>query len=242
MRRLICLITVFCAIGSAAIADTITVKPSKDNSVWDDSAGSVSDARGQYMFIGRNAGGNIRRAFIRFDLSAIPSFATVQSVSLTMHASRTAGGSINATLQKVLADWGEGTSAATGMEGGGTSATDGDATWIHRFWPNVLWNTPGGDFSPTISGSRAISGFGNYTWTSTSAMVADVQSWIVNPNNNFGWVIRGNETGTRNAKRLDSRDNTDILARPQLVINYTVPEPTTALLLAAGAAFCLRRR
>jgi len=48
-------------------------------------------------------------------------------------------------LHKLLADWGEGTSQATGEEGQGAPATPNDATWRHRFFDTIFWTNEGGD-------------------------------------------------------------------------------------------------
>ena len=77
-------------------------------------------------------------------------------------------------------------------------ATTGDATWLQTFYNSNTalnkWATPGGDFSPTVSG---VTGFGadgtSATWSSTAQMVADVQGWLNNPTTNFGWVLKSDE-------------------------------------------------
>jgi len=68
---------------------------------------------------------------------------------------------------RLLADWGEGTSNATGGlgEGGGGPATTNDATWVHRFYSTQLWNTPGGDFAAAASATTTVSDIGNYSWS-----------------------------------------------------------------------------
>jgi hypothetical protein len=55
-------------------------------------------------------------------------------------------------------------------------------------------------------------------------MVADVQSWLDNPANNFGWLVLGDESGIATAKRFDTREST---SPPVLSILYTsAPTPT----------------
>ena len=58
-------------------------------------------------------------------------------------------------------------------------------------------------------------------------MVADVQDWLDNPANNFGWIVIGDESSSRTAKRFDSRENPTEGNRPQLTVNYT--EATTSV-------------
>ena len=54
-------------------------------------------------------------------------------------------------------------------------------------------------------------------------MIADVQSWLDSPANNFGWLILGDESGIATAKRFDTRESTD---PPVLAIQYVTGHPT----------------
>jgi spore coat protein A len=53
--------------------------------------------------------------------------------------------------------------------------------------------------------------------------VADVQSWLDNPGQNFGWILIGNEAQNETAKVFGTRQNTDNggANQPELTINYT---------------------
>jgi hypothetical protein len=64
-----------------------------------------------------------------------------------------------------------------------------------------------------------VSGVGSYTWGSTPQMVADVQNWLNNPTNNFGWLVLGNEAVTGSAKRFASNDNPASAEQPALTID-----------------------
>ena len=65
---------------------------SKDNTLYESTAGNLSNGAGVGMFVGATDNGSIRRALIAFDLSAIPSGAVVTEVALTLHMSRTVSG------------------------------------------------------------------------------------------------------------------------------------------------------
>ena len=171
----------------------ISLSPSKDNTLYETISGTTSNDAGQFLFAGVTNGGEIRRAVIAFDVvGAIRSGSTITSVDLTLQMSRTQAGSETVQLHKLLADWGQETSDTFGTEGSGTTATSGDATWVHRFFDTDTWQTPGGDFSPTVSASAPVSGIASYTWNSTTQLVADVQGWLDTPSGNFGWVLQGN--------------------------------------------------
>ena len=52
-------------------------------------------------------------------------------------------------------------------------------------------------------------------------MIADVQAWLDNPANNFGWLVLGDETAIGTAKRFDTRESA---SPPMLAIQY-IPGP-----------------
>ena len=200
------------------------IEPSADNTLYEDSASFRSNGAGEHLFVGNTSSGNTRRALLRFDVAgAVPAGATVTAVSLRMQMSRTRGGNVTVNLHRVLADWGEGASDAGGNEGSGTAAATGDATWVHRFFDTAEWAAPGGDFDAATSGGTQVGAGGSYSWPSTAGMVADVQSWLDSPGSSFGWLLRGQETGTRTAKRFHSRENGNVGNRPQLTIEFTAP-------------------
>lgn len=210
---------------SLAIADVININPIKDNTLYefDPVEGDVSNALGNHFFTGETAMGELRRGLLAFDIAAhIPPGATITSVTLTLNMSMTPSGTPRTTeLHKLLADWGEGTSQASGGEGEGAPATTDDATWRHRFFDTIFWTTEGGDFSLTVSASQSVGVVGMYTWSS-SQMLADVQSWLNDPATNFGWLVLGDESAIATAKRFDTRESA---SPPVLTIQFR-PAPT----------------
>ncbi len=199
------------------------LEPSKDNTLYESSAGELSNGAGQHFFVGRTnqPTNSIRRALIAFDIAgSIPPNATILTATLTLNMSQTTSTSHTVSLHRVTADWGEGTSMATGNEGGGAPSTTGDATWLHRFFNTTFWSSPGGDFVATPSAEASVGPLGTYTWGSTQAMVNDVQQWLNTPSSNFGWLLKGNEATQPTSKRFDSRDNMNPAQRPVLTVTY----------------------
>ena len=176
------------------------------------------------------------RALVAFDLSSIPAGATIESVTLQMRQStpRPDVTQREVSLHRVLKDWGEGASDADGGSGAGSGGADGapaaegDATWLHTFFSGTLWANPGGDFDDSPSGSRPVGPDGYYQWASEQ-MVADVQAWVEDPDSNFGWLIRGQESldgASNTAKRFTSRDATAVNTRPELTVVFSqTPRP-----------------
>lgn len=227
----------------AGSGTTINIGAMKDNTLYESSIGSLSNGSGEYFFAGVTGTGSLRRGLLAFDIaSVIPAGSVITNVELTLQMTRTVSGGNTVSLHRVLRDWGEGASNASGQEGGGAPAAPGDATWLHTFNPSGLWQTPGGDFSIFTSASGQVSGLGSYTWGSTNELMSDVQLWLNTPSSNFGWVIIGNEALAGTAKRFASRENLNTSFRPSLSVTY-VPAPAGALTLGIGVfAICSRRR
>ena len=215
----------------------------KDNTLYEDAAGTLSNGAGEYFFVGKTnqTQNQIRRGLIAFDLAGkIPANAVIDSVKLRLvMAQQTIAGPQPVQLLRLVADWGEGTSNASGNEGGGATSTTNDATWIHRFFNTSLWASPGGSFATTVSASQTVAGDGIYFWGSTPQMVADVQFWLATPANNFGWLLRGNETTFPTAKRFATRENVTPANRPVLTVFYRLGTRVENNAGATPAAFHL---
>ncbi len=182
-----------------------------------------SNGAGQHLFAGhlqRDPDGR-RRAVLWFDLAGvIPPGATVLSAQLRLQATRTNGTNNPMTLHRLLADWGEGTSDAGEPGGQGAAATPSDATWHHRFFPAQPWANPGGDFDPAALSTLVLSGTGTYTWPSSPAFVAAVQSWANHSAANFGLILVGDEVLEGTSKRFSSREATNPAHRPVLLVAF----------------------
>jgi Ca2+-binding RTX toxin-like protein len=202
----------------------VTLTPLQDNTLFEDAQGDVSNGAGSFLFAGRTAQGsnNLRRTLLEFDIAgSIPAGSTINTVTLTLHMSRTITGASDVAVHRVLADWGEGTSDAAAAEGRGTVATTGDATWLNTFFSSEFWTNPGGDFAGTPSGTTSVGSVGDYSW-SGAGLVSDVAAWIASPATNSGWILIGNEQ-PGSAKRFDSRENLTVANRPRLLIDFDPP-------------------
>jgi hypothetical protein len=216
-----------CAVKASA--DTVTITPMRDNTLFEAVDGSLSNGAGPFLYAGRTSGGDHRRALLKFDVAGqIPSGATINSVQLTVYCSLAAIGNNPEpmTLHRLQADWGEGGSNAGSPGGSGAPAMMGDATWVHRSHNTVHWATLGGDFAVAASSTVIMSvPSQDYVFPTTPAFVADVQSMLDSPGGNHGWALLGNEEEAHTAKRLNSRENLTAGTRPRLTIDYTVAAP-----------------
>jgi len=217
---------IFAVLAAPVAADMVSVPASKDNTLYGNPA--KSNGAGDYLFTGltyevfSDTLSAKRRALIKFELfSYVPFGAQIDSVRLTMYMSKSKPefGVVDNSLHRIVKDWGEGLSDASGPEGRGANAQPGDATWNNRFFPNEDWSIPGGDFDPVASAVTGVDSIQLWEWSSPG-MTADVQMWTDDPLNNFGWIIIGDETRS-SAKRFNSRTfATDVAQRPRLDVYF----------------------
>ena len=222
-RRILCSLLLWVALTPSARGETIILTPLKDNTLYEDASGSLSNGSGPEVFCGRIliAPGPVRRALLAFDVSSLPTDATIDSVSLELELTRSSDPEPRLIrVYRVLSDWGEGASSGTGQ---GAPAEAGDATWLHTFSPNSLWSKPGGDFASTASDSTTVLAPGPYVWKS-QGLASDVHGWTSESIPNFGWILIGDETTVKTARGFDSSEGT---TPPRLVIHYSVTTDVT---------------
>ncbi len=201
----------------------LVIEPSRNNTI-EDAETDKANGKGNHLFFGRTANqqNKVFRTLVYFDLSALSADATIISAGFSFTLNRTLVNTPTpVAVHRVLADWGEGDSRATGQEGNLADETSGDATWTHRFFDqDQLWNNAGGDYVVDPSGNQSISGEGDFTFSS-QGILNDVNAWYNDPESNFGWIIIGDETKSSSAMRISSRHSDQ--NRPRLVILYDAP-------------------
>ncbi len=222
-------LALICSLGSFAAAQTTVALPCVlDNTLYDSATGSLSNAQGMGLFVGRTGQQTRRRTLVQFDVSGnVPPGARILDATLSVTVNRTAVPfNVDVFVHRALASWGEGTSNAPGQEGGGASSTTGDATWIHRFYPNTTWATAGGDFSPTVSAVIDTPNLGSATSATSQGLIDDVQSMLDNPAQNFGWLLKTDELLAYVTRRLDSSESGAV--PPVLTVTYVLPGQTAS--------------
>ena len=209
--------------GSLAVyADTISVfNPDADTYIYsshpDTNYGTATSMKA--------AGYGASKVLMHFDLSSIPSSATIIDAKLEVYIDSQAGETYF-KIYRMLNDWSE-----------------GEATWNQRK-SGVNWDNAGGDYSDgTFYGGPQIfqSDVGKYKTISAEAateLEVLVQHWVDGTWVNDGIAYtRLFADGTRNVF-VESREAAN---PPKLTVTW-VPEPATIGLLAVGALGIIRRR
>lgn len=184
-----------------------------------------------WVLAGRTQNGPHVRGLYRFNLTNVPPHAVIQSAVFQLDVTGQPGDmeAVNSTfsLHRMLRRWSEGTNIATSNPGQGTPATPGGATWIHSFFPTNAWTVPGGaagiDYVSAESSFQFVYSpdLSPYRFENTPEMVADVQGWVSQPQNNFGWMLIGDSDAIFTARRFNSREDTN--SKPALEITFVVP-------------------
>lgn len=212
----------FCA-GLAWGAEYVLETEISDTTIYEESQNAGGGIDG--VFSGTILTGQRRRALIKADLSAIPATETVESVTLELTVDRSGGGvgGIEYTLHRVEKDWGEGTATANNAGGRGGPAGAGDATWVSNQHGSATWTAPGGDFAATASAAATTGGAGSTTTWSGPGLLADVQFFLDNPGQNFGWILISTIEGTNQRVQKFDSSEASVTTVPRLTIT-TVEE------------------
>ena len=237
--------------ASMAHADNVSLTPSADTTLHEYFPDNNLGAQVHFN-AGTTQNGPRTRGLMAFDVAgAIPSGAIVNSVTLTLEViGQPVDGDApsNFGLHRMLVGWGEG-SGSGNPPLLGRPALSGEANWNFRFAASTPWASPGGlagvDFVTQFSSDTFIYGvnFSPYLFDTTRRLVDDVQLWLDQPGQNFGWMLLSQaENEVFSARRFGSRE--DPFLAPRLMIDFTpVPEPGVwaISLLASGVWWWGRR-
>lgn len=140
------------------------------------------------------------RGLIEFDLTSIPSTATITSAYLSLYSYNspyngshsTLNGPNDCVLQRITSSWNENT---------------------------VTWDTqPTTTTLNQVTLATSTSSIQNYPNIDVTNMVKDMHA---NPSSNFGFLLKLNTESYYRRMIFGSSDNTDPNLRPKLVVNYT---------------------
>jgi len=215
--------------GGGAVVQTLTLQPDaaagKDTFLSNDGAGTPPYNQRNYglrTYILQYAN---YTGLVEFDVSDIPTSATVSAATLYCYQSAT--GSARAWTVTVYsiavgnAAWIEGASgipAGAGEPCWNALAADG-AGGVTTAWAGAAGcSTSGTDYEAdalgTFSGNRSDA---NGTEYSTALTTSRVQSWVTTPSTNYGLRMTTNDS----LGNIGSSDHATAAYRPKLVVEYT---------------------
>ncbi len=181
---------------------------------------------------------------IQFDLTGnVPSGAVIENVSLSVFYDRrgpiSEGTEVDTFLHRLLQDWGETGNSEVEL-GMGELPQPGDATWHFSFFDSENWSVPGGNYENIPSATQVVTQVAPavLTWN-TPTMVSDVQGWVDDPEQNFGWIFIVDESVFGGAIRFLSRESSQVDNRPKLTVEYSTdgePPLEQDLILAGSGA------
>ena len=178
----------------------------RDTYLWDSEPGIVRGT--ESTFIQDKNVGDERRSLLLFDLSDIPTDATITSAELQFYVD-TEGQGFN--MYRMLKTWDEATITYT-SNGGHFAANGTDAESA------VNANWPGDD---------------GYIGFITVAVPAEtIQDWIDGTLTNNGWLMIA--THADDGQQLASREYATQADRPKLTVDYTMPPPAGPTITVAG--------
>lgn len=230
MRRILFILLLSCTLVYGQSVDTLIA--AQDNTLYESSNGDISNGAGPFFFAGVTNNGDLRRGLVLFDiLNELPSGSIVDSVYLELWCSkiRSGSGSVDLSLHRLNAIWGEGGSTTSSQHGQGALALTPDATWLESMIGGIIpapWNTPGGDFQASSSASQSVDlAQASFRWTSTT-LKSDVQNMLDNPASNNGWLIKSSDENTNGtARQFNTKEgpNNGGAHAPRLIVFYQPP-------------------
>lgn len=198
--------------GTVVLDPTVSLSPPTDDT-WienglDSNFGSYTQIR-----IGRMAANPYKRSLVRFDVSAVPQNATLQSASLQLYYYLNNGTAVSRSIQchQVLQQW-----------------KQLEATWVKRLtainWGTAGVGLDGVDAKATPEDTQTWFTEVN-TWKSYN-LTALTQQWVNGSQPNYGVIFWATNEATYNDKDekwvYSSEYTGDVTKRPKLVVTYTV--------------------
>ena len=191
---------------SSASTTSVNLTSIADNDIW---GGSVFANYGNCNLLYLN-GNYIDRSLLKFDLSSIPSNATITSASFSLVKTGGSNTSANVNVHRITADWTEGTGTCSG--------STGVSNYSQRL-SGTNWGTAGGDFNASVEAVTSVGSNATYSWSVANL----VQNWVNGTDANYGLLLKYATEGFSNQKTFGSRENSTASNRPVLSVTYTVP-------------------
>jgi uncharacterized repeat protein (TIGR01451 family) len=206
---LILLLTLAPALASAQTTVVLQGDPLAGQDTHIAQASSVQNFGTATLLLSNSQTNGQSRILLRFDLSGIPSGATIQSAVMELYyASTRASTSESLRLHRVTRSW-----------------TELGATWRSSDGVNN-WTAQGGDFDAAVLASATLDATADVwkQWSITSL----VQSWVAGTASNFGVILESVAASGNNERRFNSSESATPALRPKLTITYVASDLSTS--------------
>jgi hypothetical protein len=150
----------------------------------------------------KSENGHLNRSLLQFDLSSLPSGASVSSATLSLYVKDASGGAVTINARSVTNSW-----------------VESEVTWKARNKAaNLLWTTAGGDFGAVVSSTSVDNTKDVWrSWNVTSLAA----NWVATPASNYGVILEAAVTDPKTEKKFKSSDDGTATERPKLEVCYT---------------------
>ena len=202
----------------APTCTTVNLEAADDNYISSYSTSTTNNyGASTTLKVTRNASSAQRGSLFKWNVSSIPSGATVSSASLTLYVSTAASQVYN--LYNMRRSWVEGTGASSESGDGATWLTyDGTNTWM----TSGAANTSADRYDTNLwgAGTSSFSSTGSKTVSLNTDGIAVVEGWIAGTTSNYGLTMQNySSTSVSDDLQFASSENTTY-AGPTLNISY----------------------
>lgn len=210
---------------------SITLSPTGDTQIKND-ATTTNYGNTDNIDVGEyNAGTQVSRSLIKFDLSSIPAGSTFTSATLRLYDRNTDLSSNARTMRafRVLRAWVEGDG---GVASGATWLSyDGISLWTGAGCADTTSDREATDIGSVGMGTNPADAYVEITLTAS-----EVQEWLDGGLANNGLLLK-NDTESDDMHRLGSREMAGTTQDPELVIVYTAPASGGGIFMDTNTRF-----
>lgn len=184
----------------------------KDNYMFNGVAGNINYGTETELIVGRAGDGTLMRGILEFNLSAIPSNAVITNARLILYATDGSASTTKISIYGLTNSWSELTSS-----------------WNART-TGTNWTIAGSDYNISISVNASIPQ--SSILSVLEFDVTELAQKMVS-GDNYGFLIKTNETQLVDFKMFASSDNANAVNHPRLIIDYTLT-PLTFIASSKG--------
>lgn len=189
----------------------VTIQPALADAYINQASATNNAGTATFLRVGENnSSAQLIRSLIKFDLTDIPSNATITSATLSLYLyDDNSSNARTLSAYRLLKDWDEGT-----------------VTW-NKYDNSNNWTTAGGfdaaDCEQTDIGNVALAASEADGWIDITLTAGDVTDWIDGTLPNYGLLLKVDTESNDQYGYYSSDYTADTTLRPKLTLTYTTP-------------------